>query len=109
MTWLMTAMLGLILGLCLYGMVRIRNACLPWARGTLGQVGYWTCWLAALALMLLAANVGIILVRQLVGLSVAEVAPLPLEMCFSVVALLTGGSLALRHARNCRRTRSSTG
>jgi cytochrome c biogenesis factor len=108
LTWLMTAALGLLLGLCLYGLVRLRNACLPWARGTLGQFGYWVCWLAALALMLLAANVGIILVRQLVGQSVVEVAPLPLEVCFTLVALLTGGSLALRHARNCR-SRQSTG
>ncbi len=106
MTWLMTAVLGLILGLCLYGTVRIRNACLPWIRGTLGPAGYWLCWLTALALMLLAANIGIILVRGLVGLSVARVAPLPLEVCFTVVALLTGGSLAFRHARNCRKSRS---
>jgi hypothetical protein len=103
----MTAALGLILGLCLYGMVRVRNACLPWARGTLGQAGYWVCWLAALALMLLAANVGIILVRELVGLSVVETASLPLEACFTLVALLTGGSLAFRHARNCRSSQST--
>lgn len=103
----MTATLGLILGLCLYGLVRVRNACLPWARGTLGTFGYWTCWLAALALMLMAANAGILLVREIVGLTVAETAPLPLEVCFTLVALLTGGSLAYRHARNCRRTRAS--
>ena len=106
MTWLMTAALGLLLGLCLYGTVRVRNACLPWVRGTFGQAGYWLCWLTALALMLLAANIGIILVRQLVGLSVAEVAPLPREVCFTVVALLTGGSLAFRHSRNCRKSGS---
>ena len=106
MTWLMTATLGLVLGLCLYGVVRVRNACLPWARGRFGQAGYWVCWLAALGLMLFAANLGIVLVRVLVGLSVAEVAPLPREVCFTAVALLTGGSLALRHARNCRKSQS---
>lgn len=103
----MTATLGLVLGLCLYGLVRVRNACLPWARGAFGQPGYWLCWLAALALMLMAANTGIVLVREVVGLSVAEIAPLPREVCFTAVALLTGGSLAFRDARNCRNSRSA--
>jgi len=107
LTWLITATLGLILGLCLYGMVRVRNACLPWARGVLGRAGYWFCWLAALALMLFAANVGIVLVRALIDLSVADISPLALEIGFTLVALLTGGSLAFRHARHCRKSRSA--
>lgn len=107
LTWLMVATLGLILGLCLYVVVRLRNACLPWARTTLGQPGYWVCWLTALALMLLAANAGIALVRELAGFSVTDMASLPLEICFTLVALVTGGSLALRDARHCRNARSA--
>ena len=101
MTWLMTGLLGLVLGVGLYGCVRLRNACLPWARNQYGQKGYWLCWLAALSVMLLTANIGIVIVRVFANLSVSPIASLPLEVTFIVITLATGGGLAMRHARNC--------
>jgi hypothetical protein len=97
----MTGLLGLALGLSLYGLVCVRNACLPWARNQYGQKGYWLCWVAALSLMLVIANLGIVIVRLFADLSVSPIAALPLEVTLVVIALITGGGLALWRARNC--------
>ena len=107
MTWLMTGLLGLAMGLSLYGFVRLRNACLPWARNHYGQKGYWLCWLVALSAMLMTANLGIVIVRVFANLSVSPIAPLPLEATFVVIALVTGGGLAMRHARDCSNCESA--
>ena len=101
MTWLMTGLLGLGLGLCLYGLVVVRNACLPWARSRFGSTGYWTCWIVSLALMLVAANLGFAAVRFYLGTTGDASRQLSLEIAFLSVALLSGGVLALRRARNC--------
>ena len=101
MTWLMTGLLGLGLGLCLYGLVCARNACLPWARDKFGATGYWACWVFSLGLMLVAANIGFATVRLYLGIAGEGSNQLSLEIEFLAIALLSGGALALRRARNC--------
>jgi hypothetical protein len=100
-TWLMTGLLGLGLGLCLYGLVCARNACLPWARQRFGSPGYWACWVFSLGLMLVAANTGFAAVRLYFAMAGEGINQLTLEIEFLTIALLSGGALALRRARNC--------
>lgn len=102
MHWLLDIALGLVLAGLLYAIVRLRMNFAPKMKQKYGATARWATWALTLLLMIVAANVTLELLRQLVSLMNVE-APLLDEILFALVAFAVGFALVARHVTRNRR------
>lgn len=100
--WMASGLAGLGLGLLLYGLVRGRMALAGAVHHRFGRAGYRALWWLVALLMVLAANLGLLLLRSYLSARAPGADRLPLEVLFAAAALASGGGLALHRARRCR-------
>ena len=92
--WLISMLLGLTVGILLYGCVRIRIIFGPLAAARFGRLGRLEVWLGCLLLMVFIAEGGLMLIRVFL----AEHGTLLHEIVFAAVALIVGVTLVAHRA-----------
>jgi len=90
---------GVILGVTFYACVRLRMRVAPIMLEKYGQNPRKITWLLSIALMVLLANLGLLLLRTSLFGFVGHDPSIATEACFAITALVTGCLLVLRHTR----------
>lgn len=90
MHWVLAAAAGVILALAFYSLVRLRILLAPRLGHRFGQWARWTTWVLLIGLMVLLANAGLIVLRNLLTSHHGVEAPFLHEMLYAVVAFVTG-------------------
>ena len=65
MHWLFDIAAGVVLALFLYLLVRVRMRMAPRMRDRFGDYARWATWVVTIGLMVVLANLGLVLLRQL--------------------------------------------
>jgi uncharacterized membrane protein len=97
MHWLFDIVAGVALALLLYALVRVRMRMAPRMRDRFGDYARWAIWVVTIGLMVVLANLGLVLLRQLLHSRFGIDVPFPDEMVFAVVAFGVGFFLVFRH------------
>ena len=95
--WIIATAAGIALGLLLYLCVRLRMWLGPIIRDRFGQWARRLYWIVTIAVMVVLANAGLLLVREWVGIDAANL--LLLEIWFALLALGTAMSMIYRRIR----------
>lgn len=105
--WIAASLAGAVLGMLLFGCVRLRNHFGTSARAHFGEWGYRVTWVGMLLVMVGLAELTLFGLRSILGAAGTGVSWV--EVWFGVLALGIGGTLALRHGRRCAQCNSAAG
>jgi len=97
MHWLIDIALGVLLAFILYAIVRVRMKVAPKMRDRFGSVARWSVWVLTLLLMVVMANLGLIMLRQMLREWLGFHSGFMDELLFSLVSLSLGVALVARH------------
>ncbi len=93
MSWLVSTVAGIGVGLIFYVCVRIRVLLGPVAREHFGNVARHGTWLATILLMIGAANFGLLLLRNFLSANGNASNGIVFEIWFALLSLAVGGGL----------------
>ena len=102
MHWLVDIVLGVLLACILYAIVRLRMNVAPKMRDRFGSLARWSVWVLTLALMVIMANLGLLMLRQLLREWLGFDSGIMDELLFSLVSLSLGVMLVARHVLSNR-------
>jgi len=97
MPWLVDTLAGIALAAVLFALVRFRMAFAPKMRDRYGAWARWTVWVIVVVLMVAAANLSLILLRDVLHERFAILSTLRHEVVFAVTALAAGYLMVSRH------------
>jgi len=100
--WLIAVGAGVVLSILFYALVRIRIAVAPRIRSRFGDRARWATWVFTIGLMVLAANAGLIILRQVLHEQYGVDAPFMHEMVYALLAFAIGFVLVNRHVTRNR-------
>jgi len=104
MHWLLAATAGLALALIFYALVRLRIILAPRLGERLGQWARWTTWVILIGLMVVFANGGLWMLRNVLTAQYGIDTPFLHEMLYAVVAFVAGFLLVTGHVGRNRST-----
>lgn len=102
MQWIIAAGAGLILSVLFYALVVLRMSLAPLMRDRFGDRARWATWIVTIGLMVLLANIGLVLLRQVLHEQHGIDAPFLHEMLYAVFAFAVGFALVNRHVTRNR-------
>jgi len=102
MHWLTAMGAGLIMSLIFYALVRVRMTVAPKMRDRFGDRARWATWVVTIGLMVVLANVGLVLLRQVLHQQHGVDAPFLHEMVYALLAFAIGFVLVNRHVTRNR-------
>ena len=91
--WVAASTGGILLGLLLFGCVRLRMYLGPIIKESYGEWARRAYWLATIGVMILLANLGLFYLRSYLGGLEYDSSNLLLEILFAVLALVIAMSL----------------
>jgi predicted MFS family arabinose efflux permease len=106
MHWVLDIVLGVLLACILYAIVRLRMKVAPKMRDRFGSFARWSVWVLTLLLMVVMANVGLIMLRQMLRDWLGFDSDWMDELLFSLVSLSLGVALVGRHVIGNRKKQS---
>lgn len=107
MAWVVDVLAGLLLAALLYSLVRFRMLAAPRMRDRFGPWARWGIWVLVALLMIAAANLELIALRQVLRNWFGEEASLVHEILFALVALVFGYFLVARYVTSKPRDKNS--
>ena len=102
MHWFVAVGAGVLLSLLFYVLVRVRMTVAPKVRDRFGERARGATWVITIGLMVVVANVGLIVLRQVLHEQHGVVAPFMHEMIYAVIAFAIGFVLVNRHVTRNR-------